>query len=40
LYPPCSVTNIFGNWLNGVDPRFKTHIRVWAIVVIWSIWLL
>jgi hypothetical protein len=28
LYPPCSVTNIFGNWLNGVDPRFKTHIRV------------
>jgi hypothetical protein len=22
LYPPRSVTNIFGNWLNGVDHRF------------------
>jgi hypothetical protein len=28
LYRPCSVTNIFGNWFNGVDPRFKKYIRV------------
>jgi hypothetical protein len=21
--PPQSVTNIFGNWLNGIDHRFK-----------------
>ncbi|KAK1619221.1 hypothetical protein QYE76_024738 [Lolium multiflorum] len=28
LYQPRSVTNIFGNWLNGIDPRFKKHIRV------------
>ena len=23
LYPPRSVVNIFGNWLNGVDPRLN-----------------
>ena len=23
LHPPSSVANIFGNWLNGVDPRFE-----------------
>jgi hypothetical protein len=28
LYPPCSVTNIFGNWLNGIDYRVTKHIRV------------
>ena len=39
LYPPCSVANIFGNWLNGVDARFKLLIRVGAIAVIWSLWL-
>jgi hypothetical protein len=39
LYPPRSVANIFGNWLNGVDCRFKTLIRVGAIAVIWSLWL-
>ena len=33
LYPPRSVANIFGNWLNGVDPRFKLLIRVAAIAV-------
>ena len=39
LYPPQSVANIFGNWLNGVDSRFKLLIRVGAIAVIWSLWL-
>jgi hypothetical protein len=39
LYQPRSVTNIFGNWLNGIDPRFKKHIRVGAIAIIWSLWL-
>jgi hypothetical protein len=28
LFPPCSITNIFGNWLNGINNRFKKHIRV------------
>jgi hypothetical protein len=23
LFPPRSITNIFGNWLNGIDNRFK-----------------
>jgi hypothetical protein len=36
IYPPRSVANIFGNWFNGVNHRFKVLIRV---VIIWSIWL-
>jgi hypothetical protein len=39
LYPPRSVVNIFRNWLHGIDLRFRTLIRVVAIVVIWSLWL-
>jgi hypothetical protein len=39
LYPPRSVANIFGNWLNGVETRYKTLIRMGAIAVIWSLWL-
>jgi hypothetical protein len=39
LFPPCSITNIFGNWLNGINNRFKKHIRVGAIAFIWSLWL-
>jgi hypothetical protein len=35
LYPSRSVTNIFGNWLNRVDNRFKMLIRVRALDVIW-----
>lgn len=39
LYPPCSIANIFGNWLNVVDCRYKTIIQVGAIAVAWSLWL-
>jgi hypothetical protein len=39
LYPPTSVTNIFGNWLHGIDLRFRTLNRVGALAVIWSLWL-
>jgi hypothetical protein len=28
LFPPRSIANIFENWLNGIDNRFKKHIRV------------
>jgi hypothetical protein len=35
LYPPCSIANIFGNWFNKIDHRFKKHIRVGAIAFIW-----
>jgi hypothetical protein len=39
LHPPPSIANIFGNWLNGVEVRFKNLIRVGAIAIIWSLWL-
>jgi hypothetical protein len=39
IYQPTSVANILENWLNGVDDRFKNHIRVGAIVIMWSMWL-
>ena len=39
LYPPRSVANIFGNWLHGIDIKFRTIIRVGAIAVLWSLWL-
>jgi hypothetical protein len=39
LYPSWSVANIFGNRINGVDPRFKLFIRMVAIAIIWSLWL-
>jgi hypothetical protein len=35
LFPPCGITNIFGNWLDGIDNRYKKHIRVGAIAFIW-----
>jgi hypothetical protein len=34
-----SVYSCFLNWLNGVDDRFKKHVRVAAIVIILSLWL-
>ena len=39
LYPPSSVANIFGNWLHGIDVKFRILLRVGAITLIWSIWL-
>jgi hypothetical protein len=39
LRPPTSVAKFFGNWLHGIDLRFRTLIRVGALAVIWSLWL-
>jgi hypothetical protein len=39
LYPPTSVANVFGNWLHGIDSRFKLLLRVGALAVIWALWL-
>jgi hypothetical protein len=39
LYPLTSVANIFGNWLHGIDLRFRRLIRVGVLAIIWSIWL-
>jgi hypothetical protein len=38
-YPLCSVVNIFGSCLYGLDHRFKKYIRVGVITIIWSLWL-
>jgi hypothetical protein len=37
LLLPRSIANIFGNWLNRMDSRHKTIIRVRAIAVAWSV---
>jgi hypothetical protein len=39
LFLSRSIIHIFENWLNGIDHRFKKHIRVGAIVFTWSLWL-
>jgi hypothetical protein len=39
LYPPTSVAHIFGNWLHGIDIRFRMFIRVGVLAIIWSLWL-
>jgi hypothetical protein len=39
LYPSRSVANVFGNWLYGIDHKFRTIIQVGAFAVIWSLWL-
>jgi hypothetical protein len=39
MYPPTTVANIFGNWLHGIDLRFRTLLRVGALVVVWSLWI-
>ena len=39
LYPPTSVANIFGHWLDGISNRFKTLIHVGAYALLWALWL-
>ena len=39
LYQPTSIANIFGNWVNGIDNKLKTILRVGALAVIWLLWL-
>ena len=39
LYPPTSLANIFGNWLHGIYHKFRKHIQVGAIALLWSLWL-
>jgi hypothetical protein len=38
LPPPTNITNLFGNWLNGVDRQSKAFIRVGVSALCWSIW--
>ena len=36
--PPTNVTNMFGNWLNGIDKKTKARIRIGVSAICWSIW--
>ena len=38
LPPPTNITNMFGNWLNGVDKSSKARIRIGVSTLCWSIW--
>jgi hypothetical protein len=35
---PKNVTNLFGNWLNGIDKAVKVQIRVGVCALPWAIW--
>ena len=36
--PPTNITNMFGNWLNGIDKNTKARIRIGVSALVWSIW--
>ena len=36
--PPSNITNMFGNWLNGVNKKDKIYIRIGVSAICWSIW--
>ena len=38
LPPPTNITNMFGNWLNGIDKKTKARIRIGVSALCWSIW--
>ena len=38
ITPPVNVTNMFGNWLNGVEKKTKARIRIGVAAICWSIW--
>jgi hypothetical protein len=33
-----NITNLFGNWLNGIDKKTKEQIRVGVCALVWTIW--
>ena len=36
--PPANITNMFGNWLNGVKKADKHWIRIGVAAICWSFW--
>jgi hypothetical protein len=36
--PPANVTNMLGNWLNGVERKTKAQIRTDICALMWDIW--
>jgi hypothetical protein len=39
LYPPHSISHMFGNWLVGVSKKIKKLILVGASAICWALWL-
>jgi hypothetical protein len=33
-----NITNMFGNWLNGIDKKTKERICVGVCALVWTIW--
>jgi hypothetical protein len=40
LSPPKNITNLFGNWLVGLNKKEKGQIRVGACAVLWALWIM
>jgi hypothetical protein len=38
LAPPKNISNLFGNWLNGLNKRTKCQIRVGVCALLWALW--
>jgi hypothetical protein len=36
--PPANVTNMFGNWLNGIEIHSEAWIRIGTCALTWAIW--
>jgi hypothetical protein len=36
--PPTNIKNLFGNWLNNIDRKTKSRIRVGVYAILWTIW--
>jgi uncharacterized membrane protein len=38
ISPPTNITNLFGNWLNGIDAKTKDKIGIDVSALVWVIW--
>ena len=38
VYPPTSIANLFGSWLNGIDRVTKARIRIGVAAILWALW--
>jgi hypothetical protein len=36
ISPPKNITNLFGNWLHGIEKRVKCQIRVGICALLWA----
>jgi hypothetical protein len=38
ISPPTNITNIFGNWLRGIEEKTKARIHIGVSTLCWAIW--